>query len=58
MPINNKNAAKPAEMRAESFLHIRCRREDKARWVKAAQREGMTLSQYVHRCLEPRAPSA
>jgi predicted HicB family RNase H-like nuclease len=57
-PINNKNAAKPADQRAESFLHIRCRREDKARWVKAAQRERLTLSQYVHRCLTPPSPSA
>lgn len=38
---------KPADERAESQLQIRVRREDKARWVKQAQREGMKLSEWV-----------
>lgn len=35
-PKNNTNAAKPARERADSILHIRVRRADKARWVRAA----------------------
>lgn len=38
---------KPASERADSQLQIRVRRADKAMWVKRAQREGMTLSQWV-----------
>jgi predicted HicB family RNase H-like nuclease len=46
-PEDNKNAAKDSEERAESFLHIRARRADKARWVRAAQRAGKKLSDWV-----------
>lgn len=46
-PTNNKNAAKPAEMRAESDLHIRVQRADKAAWVKTAQMKGQNLSRWV-----------
>lgn len=38
---------KPANERAESFLHIRVNTKDKALWVKQAQREGVTLAQWV-----------
>ena len=38
---------KPANERAESHLHIRVNARDKAAWVKAAQREGVTLAQWV-----------
>lgn len=38
---------KPADERADSFLHIRVRREDKARWVKEAQGRGMKLAELV-----------
>lgn len=37
----------PANERAESFLHIRVKTRDKAGWVKQAQREGVTLAQWV-----------
>jgi hypothetical protein len=46
-PEDNKNAAKAADEKAASFLHIRARRADKARWVKAAQRAGKKLSDWV-----------
>jgi hypothetical protein len=43
-PKNNQNAARSEDERALSHLHIRVRREDKARWVKAARG---TLSTWV-----------
>jgi hypothetical protein len=46
-PEENQNAAKDADEKAASFLHIRARRTDKARWVKAAQRAGKKLSDWV-----------
>ncbi|HET9374178.1 MAG TPA: hypothetical protein VFO40_04360 [Chthoniobacterales bacterium] len=46
-PTDNKNAAKDPDEKAESFLHIRARRADKARWVRAAQRAGKKLSDWV-----------
>jgi len=38
---------KPASERAESHLHIRVNARDKAAWVKQAQRDGVTLAQWV-----------
>jgi len=52
-PKNNTNAAKPAPERASSTLHIRCRRADKARWVRAAG--GRKLSEWVVRVLNQAA---
>ena len=46
-PSDNKNAAKDSEEKAESFLHIRAKRKDKSRWVRAAQRAGKNLSDWV-----------
>jgi hypothetical protein len=46
-PEQNQNASKHSDEKAESFLHIRARRADKARWVKAAQRAGKKLSDWV-----------
>jgi predicted HicB family RNase H-like nuclease len=43
----NKNAEKPPDDRADSFIHARCKRSDKARWVKAAQKKGMKLTQWI-----------
>lgn len=37
----------PDADRAESHLHIRVTSRDKAGWVKSAQREGVTLAQWV-----------
>jgi len=41
----NAHASKPADERADSHLHIRVKRADKARWVKAA--DGRKLSAWV-----------
>jgi predicted HicB family RNase H-like nuclease len=38
---------KPADERADVYLHIRVRREDKARWVNQAQSEGKKLADWV-----------
>ena len=38
---------KPADERADSHMHIRVTREQKAGWVKQAQREGKKLSVWV-----------
>jgi hypothetical protein len=38
---------KPPGEGAESHLHIRVRTADKSGWVKQAQREGVTLAQWV-----------
>lgn len=38
---------KPEGQVATSHLHIRVKPRDKAAWVKAAQRRGMTLSEWV-----------
>jgi predicted HicB family RNase H-like nuclease len=46
-PADNKNAAKEPEEKADSFLHIRAKRRDKSRWVRAAQRAGKKLSDWV-----------
>ncbi len=35
-PEHNQNATKPAGQVADSFLHVRVKRSDKARWVRAA----------------------
>ena len=43
----NTNAAKAPEDSATSFLHIRCTARQKAGWVKAAQRAGLKLSEWV-----------
>jgi len=46
-PKGNDFSSKPANERAESWLQVRVRRSEKAAWVKAAQREGKNLSQWV-----------
>lgn len=42
----NRNAMRGAEP-ATAILHVRCTPTKKARWVKAAQRAGMRLSEWV-----------
>jgi uncharacterized protein (DUF1778 family) len=32
---------------AESYLHLRVRQNDKARWVRAARRRKLNLTQFV-----------
>lgn len=44
-PKNNQNASKDAGDKADGFLHIRCKRSDKAAWVHAAN--GQKLSEWV-----------
>lgn len=45
-PTKNANAAKGPETRS-SHLHIRVAPHQKAAWVKAAQRDGKGLSDWV-----------
>lgn len=40
----NKHAEKPADERADSYIHIRCTAREKAAWVKSA---GGKLSPWV-----------
>lgn len=42
-----KNATKPEAEKAKSHLIARVRRADKALWVRAAQNQGYTLSEWV-----------
>lgn len=42
----NRNALRGAEP-ATAVLHVRCTPEQKARWVKTAQRTGLRLSEWV-----------
>jgi hypothetical protein len=46
--VGNTNAKK--EVNADSFLHLRCLKSDKAKWVKAAQSNG-GLSAWVIKIL-------
>ncbi len=46
-PAKNQNAAKPDAERLSSFLHVRATQRDKAGWVKAAQRNGLRLAEWV-----------
>lgn len=39
-PLHNQNAAKPAQEKANAVLFVRVRSQDKARWVRKAQRLG------------------
>jgi len=53
--IGNKNAlGNPGGGRPktqDSFLHIKCKREDKACWVKSALNEKMNLTTWVIKTL-------
>lgn len=48
--LGNLNAQ--GELPADSQLQIRVNSQVKARWVKQAQREGLKLSQWVHKTLD------
>lgn len=48
--IGNLNAA--GDLPADSQLQVRVNSQVKARWVKQAQREGLKLSQWVHKKLD------
>lgn len=47
----NKNAAKPEDDKAMSFIHARCKTEDKAAWVTAAQSENLKLTEWIIKTL-------
>ncbi|MBP8963340.1 MAG: hypothetical protein KBG39_10390 [Opitutaceae bacterium] len=47
----NRNAQRGAEP-ATAILHVRCTPRQKAAWVKAAQRAGLRLSEWVVRRLD------
>lgn len=54
-----RNAAK--EGCATSYIHARCRPEDKASWIAAAKSEGMKLTEWIvstlnHATKRDRAP--
>ena len=50
-----QNALKPDELKAESFIHARCKRSDKAKWVIAARHEGMKLTEWIIRNLNEKS---
>ena len=43
----NKNAVKPDDHKAESYIHARCTSSDKANWVRAAKSKGMKLTEWI-----------
>ena len=45
-PEKNKFASKDEAERASSFLYVRAKKQDKAAWVRAAQRAGKKLSEW------------
>jgi hypothetical protein len=42
-----RNAAKSTDESATSFIHARCNTADKAKWVIAAQKSGMKLTEWL-----------
>ena len=52
MNKHNQNAKKPSNQVASSRLFMRCTPRQKASWVKAAQRAGLKLSEWVIARLE------
>lgn len=53
----NKNAAKPEEEKATSFLHVTVTPKQKASYVKAAKAEGLKLAAWVKSNLDNAAES-
>jgi predicted HicB family RNase H-like nuclease len=48
----NKNASKDPDDRAEAVLHVRCTREQKNAYVKAAQADGVRLASWAKSILD------
>jgi len=46
-PVKNQNAAKAEADKATSFLHIRVVPREKSAWVRAANRRGKKLAEWV-----------
>ena len=56
-PRDNQNAAKESADRADSHLHLRVTRRDKARWVRAARKSPTRkLAPWVIAALNDQAP--
>jgi predicted HicB family RNase H-like nuclease len=53
----NQNAAKTDAERLSSTITARCLPADKAAWVKAAQDEGIKLTDWINRTLNEKARS-
>jgi hypothetical protein len=49
-----RNAAK--DDGATSFIHARCKPQDKAVWVRVAQSEGLKLTEWIVNTLNEKAP--
>ena len=47
----NKYAAKPIDELANSYIHARCKAQDKAAWVKSAQSEKLKLTEWIVKTL-------
>jgi uncharacterized protein (DUF1778 family) len=47
--VGNKYAERPADEIKLSQVQFRCRPEEKGKWVAAANRHGMTLSEFMTR---------
>jgi len=46
-PEKNQNAVKEDGIKATSTVQFRCHRSDKSRWVKAAQADGLKLTEWI-----------
>jgi PHD/YefM family antitoxin component YafN of YafNO toxin-antitoxin module len=57
-PSGNQNARKHDADKASSFIHARCLPGDKAKWVKAAQANGMKLTEWIIEALNEKAINA
>ena len=44
----NQNAKKPPGETANGMLYVRCKKQDKGRWTRAARREQKKLSAWVN----------
>lgn len=49
--LGNQNSAKEEELKSSSFLNMRCKRRDKAGWVKQANKEGLKLAPWIVKTL-------
>ena len=45
--FGNQYGLKDPEFKSDSYIHARCLTADKSRWVKAAQSQGMKLTEWI-----------
>ncbi len=57
-PPNNKFASKPAGEKFDAQILMDCRRVEKSRWVKTAQRQGLKLAAWIRAVLDGELPPA